>query len=299
MKAKIFSVGLGSILLFFVMLSPLSVLSQDISPIISTEWLEKNMSRPGLVILDIRRVEDFREGHVPGAVNLFYRAWAFKKDHLYAEIPDLDDLFDMIGSAGIKLGTPVVVIGQTKTLPELVHGARVACTLKYAGVKDVSILDGGYDKWAHEGRKITTVIKKVKTSVFKGKINSSLFADKQYIVSRWGKILLLDVRETEYYSGKKKMDCVERPGKIPGALNLPTSMVFTSEGTFAEEKYLRSLAEGVAGKDRDRELVTYCDTGQCCPTWALILKEVLGYRQVRIYDGGLQEWMSDPNVPQE
>lgn len=66
-----------------------------------------------------------------------------------------------------------------------------------------------------------------------------------------------------------------------------------------ERESLASLAESVVGQDRDREIVTYCDTGQCCPTWALLLKEVLGYRQVRIYDGGLQEWMADPDVPQE
>jgi thiosulfate/3-mercaptopyruvate sulfurtransferase len=298
MQAKIFSVGLGSILLFFL-LAPLQLLSQEVNPIVSTGWLEENINRSRMVILDVRKVEDYRLGHVQGAVNIFYRAWAFKKDHLYEEIPDQDDLFEMIGSAGITPDTLVLVVGTTKTLRDQVHAARVACTLKFAGVKHVSILDGGYEKWVNEGRNVTTTVKKAKYSVFKGKIKGDLFADKQYIVSRWGKILLLDVREPEYYSGEKKMDCIERPGKIPGALNLPTSMVFTSEGTFAEEKYLKSLAEGVAGKDRDRELVTYCDTGQCCPTWALILKEVLGYRQVRIYDGGLQEWMADPNVPQE
>lgn len=298
MKGKIISVSLGAAFLLFL-LFPLPVLSQVVGPIISTGWLENNINRPELVILDVRTVEDFRLGHVPGAVNLFYGSWAFKKNHLYAEIPDQDDLFEMIGSAGIKPDTLVVVVGATKTLREQVHGARVACTLKFAGVKDVAILDGGYDKWVHEGRNMTTAVKKVKSSVFEGTIKSDLFADKQYVLSHWGKILLLDVREPEYYSGAKKLDCIERPGKIPGAVNLPTSWVFTSEGTFAEEKHLASLVEGIAGKDRDREMVTYCDTGQCCPTWALILKEVLGYRQVRIYDGGLQEWMADPHVPQE
>jgi len=171
--------------------------------------------------------------------------------------------------------------------------------LKFAGVKTVAILDGGFDKWVLELRKTSMIIPKAKSTIFKGNIRETLFADKEYVLSHWGEITLLDVREKEYYSGEKKLDCVEKAGRIPGALNLPTSWAFTAAGTFLERKPLIALAESVVGRDRNRGIVTYCDTGQCCPTWALLLKEVLGYQQVRIYDGGLQEWMSDPNVPQK
>jgi len=298
MKRKVFTGVLVTAVLVFLFL-PLRSWSQNMGPIVATGWLESNLSRPGLVILDVRRVEDYRNGHIPGAINLFYRAWAFKKNHLYAEIPDQDDLFEMIGSAGIRPDTWVVVVGSTKNLQEQVHGARVACTLKFAGVKTVAILDGGFDKWVLELRKTSMIIPKAKSTIFKGNIRETLFADKEYVLSHWGEITLLDVREKEYYSGEKKLDCVEKAGRIPGALNLPTSWAFTAAGTFLERKPLIALAESVVGRDRNRGIVTYCDTGQCCPTWALLLKEVLGYQQVRIYDGGLQEWMSDPNVPQK
>ncbi len=295
---SVFTAGLVTAVFIFLFL-PLPGWSQDLEAIVSTQWLENNLSRPDMVILDVRKVEDYRNGHIVGAVNLFYRAWAFKKKHLYAEIPDQDDLSEMIGSAGISPGSRVVVVGSTGTPHEKVHGARVACTLKFAGVKNVAILDGGFEKWTYESRKISKIIPQTIPTIFKGHFRQDLFADKAYIVSRWGKMILLDVREKEYYLGEKKLDCVEKAGRMPGARNLPTSLAFTPSGTFMERESLASLAESVVGQDRDREIVTYCDTGQCCPTWALLLKEVLGYRQVRIYDGGLQEWMADPDVPQE
>jgi len=73
------------------------LLARDISPIVTVDWLEKNLSNPKLVILDIRKVEDYREGHIPGAVSASYRTWAYGKAGKREEIPRQDDLFDAVG----------------------------------------------------------------------------------------------------------------------------------------------------------------------------------------------------------
>ena len=112
-------------------------------------------------------------------------------------------------------------------------------------------------------------------------------ADEVMLRTEEGSAIVLDAREAKEY----------QLGHLPGAINLPTSWAFTPERTFKSKEQLTVLAEAAVGPDRSREIITYCDTGQCCPTWALILREILGYPNVRLYDGALQEWMHDPQAP--
>jgi thiosulfate/3-mercaptopyruvate sulfurtransferase len=281
--------------LFFLML-PEFASAREIGPVVSTDWLEANLTNPRLTILDVRKVEEYREGHIPGAISAFYGSWAFKKGELYTEMPDLDDLFELIGSAGIDFSSLVVVTGRTDTPRESYHSGRVACTLLYAEIKNVAILDGGHNKWAREKKALSTTAADVFEMPFTGKVNTAMIADKEYVRSRLGKVLLLDVREPDIFSGKRKLDCIAKSGHLPGAINLPTSCAFNDDGTFKSKETLAVIAEMATGKDRSREIVTYCDTGQCCPTWSYLLKELLGYSNVRVYDGAMQEWTQDPQA---
>lgn len=280
-----------------IIILPLTVSARDLSAIVSTDWLEKNLRNDKLIILDVRKVEYYQAGHIPGAVNDFYRAWSFKKADLNAEIPEMDDLFDLVGSAGIGSDNHVVVVGKMDTWQERVHIARVACTLQYAGVANVALLDGGHIKWAGEGRPSSRETVKPKPLKFKGKINRNIFVKKDYILKNLDKVLLVDVREPAFFAGQKRAEVATKAGRIPGAVNLPTSWIFAKDGTFKEKEELESLAAGVIGKDRDREIITYCDTGTCCPTWHFMLKEVLGYKRVYLYDGSIEEWTADPGAP--
>jgi thiosulfate/3-mercaptopyruvate sulfurtransferase len=285
------------LVLFFFLVLPYCGSAREIAPVVSTEWLEANLTNPRLTVLDVRKVEEYRAGHIPGAVSTFYGSWAFKKGELYTEVPDLDDLFELIGYAGIGFDSLAVVVGRTDTPRESYHSARVACTLQYAGIENVAILDGGQNKWEREKRALSTAAADVVEMPFTGKVRGSMIADKDYVQSRLDKIVLLDVRESDIFTGQRKLDCVAKFGHIPGAVNLPTSCAFNDDGTFKSKEALAAIAESVAGKDRSREIITYCDTGQCCPTWSYLLKEVLGYSNVRVYDGAMQEWTQDTQAP--
>ncbi len=170
--------------------------------------------------------------------------------------------------------------------------------IQYAGVSNVALLDGGIASWI---KAIETPGNGSETDPnanhFRENTGRDLFADKAYLKSRLGKVVLLDVREREFFDGTRKMDCVPKAGRIPGAFNLPTSCAFNEDGTYKDKQALTVIAESAAGKDRTREIVTYCDTGQCCPTWSYLMREMLGYRNVRIYDGAMQEWMQDNAAP--
>ena len=93
------------------------------------------------------------------------------------------------------------------------------------------------------------------------------------------------------------MDCVAKAGHIPGALNMPTSCAFNADKTFKTKKELTAIVEAAAGQDRNQAIITYCDTGQCCPIWSYLMKQILGYTNVRLYVGSMQEWTQDPQAP--
>lgn len=285
------------ILVAFIMLMPIAGLARDIPPIVSTDWLMTNLKNPKLIVLDVRRVENYREGHIPGALSAFYGAWAYMKDGLFGSLPEKDDIDDTISYIGISYDRWVVVTGCMDTPRLSYQSARVACTLQYAGIKNVALLDGGVNKWMKEKKPLSGKIEKRKPLKFKGTYRGEVFADKKYLNENKDKIVLLDVREREFFTGEKKMDCVAKAGHIPGAFNMPTSCAFNADKTFKTREELAAIVEPVAGKDRGKAIVTYCDTGQCCPIWSYLLKQVLGYTNVRLYVGSMQEWTQDPQAP--
>lgn len=285
------------ILLSLILILPAAAQARDIAPIVSTDWLLANLKNPKLIILDVRRVEEYREGHIPGALNAFYGSWAYMKDGLYSSLPEKDDLNDTISYMGIGFDNWVVVTGCMDTPRLSYQSARVACTLQYAGIGNVALLDGGINKWIVEKKPVSKKIEQRKSKKFQGKYTGEKFANAKYVKEGLGKLVLLDVREPEYFSGQKKLDCIPKMGHIPGAFNMPTSCAFNADKTFKSKEELAAIAEAAAGKDRNAAIVTYCDTGQCCPIWSYLMTQVLGYTNVRLYDGGMQEWMQDPNAP--
>lgn len=126
---------------------PCSLFARDIAPIVSTDWLETNLNNSKLKILDIRKLEEYKEGHIPGALSSFYGAWAPKKGNNQNELPSPDDLTDLIQSNGVTDDSLIVIVGKSDSALDLVGITRVAWTLAYAGIMNVSVLDGGYNKW--------------------------------------------------------------------------------------------------------------------------------------------------------
>lgn len=296
--------------LFFLvifLLLPLMALAQEFSPIVSTDWLQQNLKNPKVITVDIRKVEDYRAGHIPGAISAFYGTWAAKRGDLDNQLPSDDDLVDVLSNAGISPDSIVVVAGLTETGPDRVNTTRVAWTLKYAGVKTVGVLDGGYTKWVvREQRPLSREPVKPKGKPYHGKFDKNLLATKEHVMSRMGKALIVDVREPEFFSGKNKLPFIAKAGRIAGAVDLPTAQVFEKYPpgehleiccyTLKDRVQLKNMASGVVGNDLNREIIVYCDTGRVATMWWFLLHEVLGYTNVRNYDGSMQEWAKDPNA---
>lgn len=291
-----------SVLLAVVMaalLLPLAAWAQVLDPIVTTDWLEKNLANPKLVMLDLRKVEEYKAGHIPGAVNSFYGTWAIKKGELLHELPPPDDLADAIGGAGIGPDSWVVLIGKNAELIDRFDMTRVAWTLKYMGVDRVAILDGGQDKWVKEKKALSQDMVRPRAKSFKAKMNKGLFVPRTYLADSLGKALIVDVRGPAFFEGKEKLPFVPKTGRIKGAVNLPAGALFTPEGLYKPKDTLAALASKAAGMDLDREIILYCDSGKACTSWAFVMTSLLGYKNVKIYDGSFMEWSKDPSAPVE
>jgi len=293
-KGKFIFVFLAAV--FF--LSPMAFAGAA-EPFVTPDWLEKNLSSPNVIVVDIRKVEEYREGHVPNAINVFYNSWSVGKDGLGNELPVEDDLRDLLGGIGVGKDSTVVVVGKADVLVERVNATRVAWTLKFAGVENVSVLNGGYDRWVGEKKEVSKAANRGKKKPYDGQFNKSIWADKAYVMGKLGKAIIVDSREAPFYSGEKKLDFVAKLGRIKGAVHLPTLQVFTKEGAFKSKDELAAMATPVVGSDKSKEIIVYCDSGRVATAWWFILHEVLGYKDVKNYDGSAQGWTKDPAGPVE
>ena len=290
---------LKAVLIAIALLLPLTALARGIDPVVSTDWLQKNLKKGNLVIVDLRKVEEYQAGRIPGSVNVFYGSWAIKKGDLLNELPMVEDLADVIAGAGIDKNTLVVLVDKVEKVPDQFGMTRVAWTLKYMGVPNVAILSGGITQWVKEGKAISTDAVKPKAKPFKATVNQNLFIDKAGVMAKLGKAIIIDTRAPAFFEGKEKLEFVPKTGRIKGAVNLPVGQLYTPEGLYKSKADLAALATNAAGKDLTKEIIVYCDTGKTCTGWAFIMTEMLGYKDVKVYDGSFMEWAADGSAPTE
>ncbi|HNT43170.1 MAG TPA: rhodanese-like domain-containing protein [Syntrophorhabdaceae bacterium] len=271
--------------------------AEGISPVVTTKWLAENMKDPRLVVTDIRRVEEYKEEHIPGSVSLTYNAWRTMEKGISCQLPPKDDIEDNLRSAGIDRDTVVVIVGKTDTDLDRAHPARVAWTMKYAGVANVAILDGGYSKWKAEGRPLAGGWTTAAPSSLRCAWNKDLLCSKDCLKEKAGRVTIVDTRIHSHFTGKVQDPGVRKKGHIPGSVNLPYTFAFKKDGTFQSRDRLAHRAVRAVGKDRKKEIVILCCTGRFSPTWWFMLSQVLGYEKVSIFDGSMEEWCADASAP--
>lgn len=315
MKKILFLISLMLLLSLSMVVTRLK--AQTIPAIVSTEWLEENMDNPNIVILDVREPENYEAGHIPGSINFpAFPNWYinnYGEQPPWMELPEEEKLFSTISKAGITTNSIVVVIARTSNSETLGHGAygltkasRAAITLIYAGIKKVIILNGGYDKWAIEGKTVSIQATIPQATTYDGKVKESMFVTKEYVEDHLGKSTIVDTRDSDTYFGLGTDYSSKRAGHIPTAKVLPAPWFWkTTETENGEITYLvwknteeiKEIALTVLGDNMEEEIIDYCGVGgYASPVWFL-LTQVVGYTNVKFYDGSMQEWTSDPEAP--
>jgi len=289
---------------------------RTIDPIVSTDWLHDTPDQEDLIILDIRSSTDYDAGHIPGSINepfeVPFSAWITMRDDLLLEVPEASELFKSIGDLGITDHSRVVVVttpidGQPPFYG-LANATRVALTLIYAGIENVAILDGGYPKWVAENRETTTEVPVVEPVLYQGKVNKAILVSRQYVKKSIRKADIIDARDADVYFGVTIEPFANKAGHIPSAKSLPSPWIWDLNTvkidgtphtyyTYKDPETLGAMASGVLREPwgykghKSQEIIVYCGVGGYASSWWFVLTQVLGYENVKLYDGAAQEWV--------
>ena len=260
-----------------------------------------------LVVLDIRsaidgsKPETFAQGHIPGAVHSDYdkAGWRVTRNNVPFMVPTTAELEKLIGDLGIDENSHVVVVPAGVNVLDFGSAARTYWTLKYAGVGNVSILDGGLAAWKAAGYALDTGRAAPSPAIFTAKIDNSILAlapDVEKIEQNGG-ATLVDARPVSFFLGKEKAPAAAAYGHIPGALNVDSAEFYDPATNRLKPKQPSSRPSPT--KLPAGPAVAYCNTGHWAATDWFVLHELLGRSNARLYAGSMVEWTSNASRPIE
>ena len=262
--------------------------------LVTTDWVAQHGSDA-----DIRLVEvdvdtaAYDEGHISGAVGLNWQTQLC--DQVRRDILTKEQFEELCQDNGISNDTTVIFYGDNNNW----FATYALWQFRYYGHDEskLKVMDGGRQKWIDEGRDLVTDAASPASTDYKAKFpDDNVRATKDHVLPTLdqGIVNLVDVRSPAEFTGEiiappGLPETAQRPGRIPGAANIPWATAVADDGTFKSHDELKEIYEG-AGVDPDKETVAYCRIGErSSHTW-FALKYLLGYEKVRNYDGSWTEW---------
>ena len=274
--------------------------------LVESDWLAAHLNDPKIRIaeVDYDPAANYELGHLPGAVLFDWRKDI--NDPVSRDILSASSLTALFRKAGISDDTTVVLYGDFNNW----FAAFAYWVFTYYGAKNLKLLNGGRKKWIAEDRAITKDAPNPKSGTFEAKSPDAklrVYLDdvrKGLDAVKAGKLVLVDVRGPKEFSGEitappeYPTEHAQRGGHIPGAKNIPWAQAVKDDGTFKSREELEALYQG-KGVTGGTEVITYCRIGErSSHTW-FVLKYLLGYPDVRNYDGSWTEWGNLVRTPIE
>ncbi len=276
----------------------------DSAVLVETEWLAANASDPGMRLVEVDEdTAAYEVAHIPSAI-----AWHWQEDlhdPLRRDFIDSTGLQELLARSGVGDETTVILYAGNNNW----FAAYAYWYLKYQGFDNVKLLNGGRKKWELEKRPLTTELPEVSTAANPPSLAGPqkeirAFRDEVLASQKDGDTVFIDVRSPEEFRGELlapphlPQEQAQVPGHIPGAKNIPWSKAADEDGSFKSPLELKELY-GSAGANTETAVVAYCRIGErSSHTW-FVLHELLGYPEVKNYDGSWTEYGSMVGVPVE
>ncbi|MFI6312315.1 sulfurtransferase [Nocardia fusca] len=268
--------------------------------LVSVDWAEENLKTPGVVFVEVDEdTTAYEGGHIEGAVRLDWKKDL--QDQVRRDFVNQEQFSALLSERGIANDDEVILYGGNNNW----FAAYAYWYFKLYGHNNVKLLDGGRKKWELDGRPLSRdEVSRPATQYKAAEPDNTIRAFRDEVIAAIGTKNLVDVRSPDEFSGKilapahLPQEQSQRPGHIPGAINVPWSKAANEDGTFRSDDELTEIY-GAAGLDGNKETIAYCRIGErSSHTW-FVLQELLGHQNVKNYDGSWTEYGSLVGAPIE
>ena len=279
--------------------------------LVETDWLEAHLDDPAVRVLDSTIAmtrqpdggwqstsgrEGFDKGHIPGAQFVDLTVELKDRSSPYSHmLPSPEAFAAKVSALGIGSDTQVVIYAAAVPW----WATRLWWMFRAFGHENVAVLNGGFGKWQKEGRAVTTDATSYPAAEFRPAYQPALVADKAQVFAavQNGHGCVLNALSRQLFTGESDLGYT-RPGRIAGSELLPTLGFIDSDTGAYRSDADREAGANALGRSKDAEIISYCGGGIAATMNAFVLMK-LGYRNVSVYDGSLDEWSADPDMPME
>ena len=273
--------------------------------LVTTDWVAEHLDDPNIRIMDVSEdVLLYDTGHIPGAVKIDWLGDLW--DDTIREFIQPDELAQLFERLGVSNDTEIVLYGDKNNW----WASYAFWFFRYSGHENLKLMNGGRAKWTAEDRPLTTDVPDVTPGSYTpGQRNPELRAFRDDVLKHLERVkagtgAMVDVRSPGEFKGDVThmpdypQEGVLRGGHIPGAQSIPWAQAVAEDGTFKSADELRNLYEskGVTG---DKEIIAYCRIAERSSHSWFVLKYLLGFDNVKNYDGSWTEWGNSVGVPIE
>jgi len=280
--------------------------------LVSTEWLASNLSQPNVRLFECTVYLVYEEGagkpyqmvsgradydaaHIPGAVFLDLQRDFSRPDSPFRfTLPTIPEAAAAFGRFGIDDDTKVILYSRKN----MQWASRFWWMLRWLGFDNAAILDGGFDKWTTENRRISSEPGHYLATTITPRPRPELFAGREEMLAAVdnGGGCTINALSAELHSGE--ISRYGRPGRIPGSVNVPAAALLDPKTLEVLPPQSVAAAFDKVGADRDKRILTYCGGGIAATLDAFLLHQ-LGYRDIAVYDNSMSEWATDTSLPIE
>ena len=283
------------------------------SPLVSSEWvyskIQSGETAKNILLIDIRNsigdgsYETYLKGHIPTSIHSDYGkdGWRVKVDNTVGLVPTESQFQELARNLGVNNDTHVVIIPAGVSSTDFGSAARSYWTFKVFGHENVSILNGGFSAWekTYPNEIETGGFSPRVVGSFTAKFNHNLYIstnDVAKVVDSKSDVILLDGRPKSQFYAEAKHGKARAAGRLPGSVLLFQENAYNvANNTLKSEGELKEIFADYINED----VVSYCNTGHWAANNWFVLSEVLGNKNVRLYDGSMVEWTEDSSRPLE